>query len=148
MRILELFYDKLTNDSTVTAQLATYGFSTGGAETPAVFTEKVPNDATYPCVVLSVVTSVPFDTRGQRGTDTTVDIRVYGNRNMTATDFRSLCEDVWKSVNRADLSPYEAAVGYNVYTVSATYPRTTPDTEGYPSAWVSCRIKALLDETL
>lgn len=146
MKLLEPIYDKLAADTTVTAQLATYAFDTGGAETAAVFTGRIPDDAEYPCLLLSVVTSVPFDTRGQRGTDTTVDIRVYGDRNMTALAFRSLCDDVWKSVNRADLSSQGAAAGYDVYTVSASYPRTTPETDGYPAAWLSCRVQALLDE--
>ncbi len=58
----------LLADSSVTKKLATYSFTSDGTKAPAIFTIPViPEDATYPAVILSSIGGADCGTRGQRG---------------------------------------------------------------------------------
>ena len=147
MKVLEALYSKLAHTVAVTEKLSTYEFTTAQDECPAIFTlEKTPSDSEYPCLIMTIVSSTPFQTRGQRGLEARIDVRVYGNREMSESDFRSLCDEVWKCLDRADLETELTEAGYDTCLVSASYPRTFGETDDYPSAWVNVRLVALLSE--
>jgi hypothetical protein len=90
MPITQAVYDRLTNDATLVALLATYR---GG---PAVFTtDPAPGDATLPYIVTAgAPVDVSYDTKLTRGRQVWRDVRCYAAADGSAMLIESMAERV------------------------------------------------------
>lgn len=141
--IADVLYDILSNDVTVTADLSTYEFTTGSPE-PAIFTtERVPDDADYPVVIIDDLPGADWGTRGQTGGETFSRVRVYGNRNWSLPRLRATAWNIRRALNRHPLDPHLASFGYAGAFCIADPPGTLNDPDDYPGFVVNVRTKVL-----
>lgn len=93
-------YDRMANDATLTALLATYQGE------PAIFTiEPVPGDAKLPYIVTAgEMSQAPFDTKVDRGRRAFRDVRCYAPADGTAITVEAMAERVRSLFHRYSLT--------------------------------------------
>lgn len=120
----------LVNDSGITAQLATYEFTTG-TPAPAIFTsEVIPEDASFPAIIITLISGNPFGTRDSRGAETEVDVRLFDDRDRSDKAVRDLAQDVWRALDRVTLDLNDD--GYEDWGTQADPPVFLDDPDGFP----------------
>lgn len=117
--ITEAFYDRLANDGTLAALLATYNGE------PAVFTnDPAPPDADLPFVVTAGEFAVaPFDTKTRNGRTVFRDIRCYAREDGSAAAIEDIAERVRTLFHRYPL-PVD---GFGTVLCDVSGPTVAPD---------------------
>ncbi len=116
-------YDKLANDATLTAMLATYG------DLPAIFTtDPVPGSAELPYIVTAgEVSQSPFDTKQTRGRNAIRDVRCYAAADGSAVLIEAIAERVRALLHRQALT----IDGFSWMLSDCTGPIVADDDEVY-----------------
>lgn len=134
--ITEAIYDKLVNDSTLTADLSVYRGS------PAVFTrDPVPEDVELPYIVTAgEVGQSPFDTKTSRGRDVVRDVRCFAEATGSPILIERIAERVRFLLHRQTLNPS----GYHMIFSLVSGP-TVNDGEGVYGRVISLRWVGMQD---
>lgn len=107
-------YDHLAADATLTALLSTYG------GLPAIFTARIPEDVTYPCVVsIGNDTDDPNDCKNRLGRDVRRSVRVIDLETGSAADLEAAAERIYELLHRCLLT----IADNDVYAADAEGPR-------------------------
>jgi len=139
--VLEQFI--LTQDA-VTGGLATYEFTTGQAETPAVFTGRViPDDAEYPAIHIESTSPDDFSCRDATGAEIEVDVTLYANKEMSQATIRALAWTLYQALNRADIDSFLQDEGYESWGCIALPPVPTNDDDSFPAFLVRTTVRVL-----
>ena len=119
----QAIYDKLANDGTLTALLATYNGS------PAIFTiDPAPGDAELPYIVTAgAVVQLPFDTKTSRGRDLLRDVRCYAAADGSAVVVEAMAERVRALLHRQPL----VISGFDWILSNCTGPIAADETDAY-----------------
>ena len=134
----------LLADSDITGALATYPFADGEAEEPCIFTSsKIPEDASFPAIIISHIGGTPFGCRGQKGGMMHVDVRVYDDKETSMKPLDELAFAIWRCCDRAELWPWLEDEGYDDYGCTAEPPTANNDPEGYPGYLVKVHARVL-----
>ena len=137
---VEAIRDLLVADSVLRARIETYEF-TSGTSTPSVFTTDVmPKDARLPAIIVARAGGADFGTRGWEGSDTLIDVRLYGDRERNTADLRRTAEIMRKLLNRAKLTLTD---GQRAFRCIADPPVAAPDPDGFPGYLVAVRVLLL-----
>jgi hypothetical protein len=137
----------LLADSTIANALAKYRFADGEADQPAIFTGyQVPEDTKFPVIVLVFVGGSDFGCRAQRGAVLHVDVQVYDDKEMSTKALDDLAFAIWKCCDRAELSTYLGAEGYEDWGCTADAPVATSDPESYPGYQIKVHARVLEKE--
>jgi hypothetical protein len=140
--IKKAFRDLIVANAAITAQLATHEFTTGTAA-PAVFTSRViPRDVERPAVIITQFSGVPWGCRDSRGSDTLIDVDVWGNKKQSDKALGDLAHDVWRLLDRATLT----ISGYTGVLCMADSPWQREDEDEFPGYLIRCRVLILEDE--
>jgi len=141
--IPEVLRDILNSDATVTVDLGVYEFTTGLPE-PSIFTtERVPDNADYPVIIIDDLPGVDWGTRGQTGGEAFCRVRVYGNRNWNLARLRATAWKIKRSLNRHSLDAHLASFGYVGALCIADPPGKLNDPDDYPGFILNVRVKVL-----
>lgn len=144
--IKKVIRDKLIATSAVADTLATYAFTSGSAATPAVFTgRKIPDDAEYPAIFISVGGGGDFSCRAQTGAEISVEINVFDDRDQSDAALEALALAVWNCLNRAEIGSGLADAGYQDWGCYADYPQAIGGENTFPGYLV--RVTARVLET-
>ena len=139
MKIKKGIYSAIIGNAAITAQLGTYKFNRTLA-LPAVFTtRKIPDDCSYPAVLITQISGVPWGVRDSRGGDILVDVDVFDDKTSSDKALNDVCGDIWRLLDRAALT----LTGYSHVLCMADPPIQTSDDDGFPSYKIRCRVKAL-----
>lgn len=129
----------------ITDDLETYEFTTGNVELPAIFSTRViPEDAKYPAIIIRQAGGVTFGTRGQEGGEFTVDVSVFDDKEANSETLDRLAQNIWTSLNRADMATELAAIGMENCGVIANPPFENNDDDGYMGYVISVTVRALV----
>ena len=138
--INKAFYDALNGESSITDQLDTYQFTTGAAETAAIFTSAtIPKDAPRRCIHIGQVTGSPWGTRDSKGGEVLVDVTCWGDNVLSDKALETLAWDVQYFLTRNRLT----ITGYHCVLHLADPPRRTEDDDGFPGYIITCRLLIL-----
>jgi len=141
--ISDVLRDILNSDSMVTDDLATFEFATGLPE-PAIFTtERVPDTADYPVIIIDELPGANWGTRGQTGGECFCRVRVYGNRNWNMARLRATAWKVKRSLDRHSLDAHLEEFGYVGALCIADPPGRLNDPDDYPGFVLNVRVKVL-----
>jgi len=133
----------LSADSEITSALATYQFTTG-VDSPAIFTSRViPKNASFPAIIIDELGGPEFDTRSVLGADIGGDIRVYGDKNVSAKVLEDLALNIWARVHRAALDALLETKGYDNLGCRCQYPGQLDDPDGYPGYVMPYSVRVL-----
>jgi len=135
--IAKAIHAKLNATASVTSKLATYDFGDGAV--PAIFTvDPIPKDAALPAIVITLVGGIRDGSRGQKGVDAGVDVRVWGDRKRSTATLRALAWAIWEALERAPLT----IDGYEEVGCRADPPQALTDPDGFPGYLVAVRVRA------
>ena len=109
----------------------------------AIFTAELPEDAPFPAILISVVSSPAWGTRGQAGAIFSLDVQVFGSKTRSRKDQWALAEDCWKLVNRNSLATYLSEAGWQNFGLQAEAPLNTQEGLGFPGYTIRGRLHAL-----
>lgn len=127
--------DLLVADANVTGKIATYEFTTGAAETPAVFTDDVaPGNAEGIFIVVTTLDSDNFGTRARRGGEVWIDVNLWGDKGRSDLALWQAADAAWKCLDRA----MPVVTGWNMMRVVATPPQRITDVDGFPGYLLRC----------
>ena len=140
--IVEALQRIIAGDAAIAARLETYMFTTG-LEDPAVFTTQVfPKNARFPAIILDRVGGSDFGSRGKKGEDVGVDVRLYGDRDRDARVLRKTAELLHGTLNRSTVALVN---GFEAFRCMADPPQAVSDEDGFPGYLV--RVRVLLIES-
>lgn len=116
-------YDRMANDATLTALLATYQGE------PAIFTiQPVPGDASMPYIVTTgEMSQAPFDTKVERGRRAFRDVRCYATADGTAVTIEEIAERVRTLFHRYSLT----VSGFGVVVANVVGPVEADEQDAY-----------------
>jgi hypothetical protein len=142
--IPEVIHQRLSNDASITALLATYDFGNPSPD-PAIFTMEhgIPDDAEFPAIhIVEVSPGTEFGSKGNRGLEIFADVTVYGDKD-TDSDMEALGILIWKRLDRARLDHLLAPYGFEHWIFTADAPLKTSSPGGFPGYTIRTRIKVL-----
>ncbi len=137
--LAQAVHDTLAGDDTLADMLATYEHETGTAA-PAIFDGLIPpDDALLPAVSFSLSGATRWDTIGQGGYTTSVDVRAYANKTGSRNTLRAIGERIYELFHgqRIEVENHEEWGWY------ADAPIAADDPDGYPGVLVGMRVNLL-----
>jgi len=141
--IKKVIRDVIINDATITADLATYTFTTGSTE-PAVFTTNIiPRDADFPAVIIDQSAGDMFGCRDKRGGELIIEVRVYDDKDKTEETIYDLALNIWKLLDRVNIETRLNIEGYEDWGCQADPPIQQDDPDGYPGYLIRVRPRIL-----
>jgi len=137
--IAEILYKLLNSDQAapITGQLGQY------SGTPAVFTNKIPDQSHFPAIVISDGGGADWSTRDSRGAQATADIQVYGDKQMSLALVHELAKLVYLLVDRHNLWPWIEEAGFYNLGCIADFPMDTSDPLGFPGYTIKTHVQVL-----
>ena len=115
--------------------MGTYEFTTG-IPVPAVFTEKIPEDAKNISILVNQLAGIPWGYKAKRGTEALVDIEVHGDNIQSGKNLRNIAKLVWKRVHRGSPS----VSGFQVVGCWSNYPARTTFKDEFPGFIIQARV--------
>ena len=138
--IKKALHDKLIAITNVTAALAAYPFSTGSAETPAVFAgRRIPEDAKFPCIFIRNSAASDWSVRSLKGAEAWFDVQIYANKNVTERALSNIAWNVWKELDCTSLTVEE----YDCKACVADPPQQLNGDDDYPMYNVKVKVSIL-----
>lgn len=129
--------DLLAEDSILVAGLETYEFATGSAETPAIFTGRVPpDDAAFPCIFIEQTDASAFDVRDHKGADLRLAVTLTGEKGQSDASLENLAWRMWNTLHRAR----PICTGFAVEGCLADPPQQVNADANYPAYRVTVRL--------
>jgi hypothetical protein len=123
----------------VWSQLGRYGQD----KLPAIFTESLPEDCPLPAIVVHDVGGNDWGCRDRVGAEARMEVQVFGDKSFSRGTLRQLARDLWKLVNRADLSQHLAEIGFEDWGCQADLPQAFNEENGFPAYRIQITVRAL-----
>lgn len=113
-----------------------------GAE-KAIFTGGIPDNAPFPCIVITANGGSDFGTREKEGATAIYDIQCFDDKSRTTKEFRALVRKVRKLLNRHDLMPWITTAGFINCGCIADPPANTNEGMGFPGYTIRVRVQII-----
>lgn len=129
----------LLADSNITGATGMGTYTRGGVTKAAIFTGKIPENASNVSILINHVSGIPWGTKAQKGAEVIVDIEVHGDNLQSEKNMRNIAELVWKRVHRGT----PTVSGYQVVGCWANYPAHLEFEGGFPGFIIQARVIVL-----
>ena len=126
----------------VSAGFASFDFGTGEGVKPGVFTVTIPESARNPVALVFVSGSESFATRGRKGWNAEVTVRLRGDKLSNAEAFSTLAEDVATALDREESAPF-LPTGYDSTQITAQLPTVSLE-DDFLQAEIKTRVRYLI----